>query len=774
MGNTGVPSVDKISHGQFVDCLGRYASCIEAISASKGVKPGQKSLAELDQYRYGEALDTFALGKTESAMGLDDVKVLVEWKLRHGKFRPTLMKLVSSNEPDATKETIQKAFKHYRDKTDVAGALGILTQLRGIGPATASLLLAVHDAANVIFFADEAFYWLCCGGSKGPIKYNLKEYSSLNDKAQAVATRLGVKAVDVERVAFVLMRQQAEAASANGGGGPDWAVPASDAKKQPAKRKTPDDNSDSKTPPLARYPNHFFGLLPCLSASAKERGEMRSFSYQDPFPLHHRFSALKEGLSSTNEAALIQSWQQLLHDLSKEVGLISSKGSGIVPTIDFANIMKQEHAESFLADLKERGVAVIRKVVPQDTALRWRRDATEYIGQNSRQAQAVVPPDDPAHPQRLCELYWSAAQIEARVHPNVLAAQKFAMGGAWTPRDPGAKVTTNFPITYADRMRIQRPGSVKKGALAPTIGAHVDGGSVERWEHDGYGRAGTYREIFQGRWENYDPWESSTRISVTSDLYRGAGVCSIFRMFQGLLATGDSSASSSNSSNNTASPLPHKNASFLVCPMPRLATAYFLLRPLFSLLPSTGTWTLDRPQNSILHGAVPSCPQAINSSMHPHLQLDRSLVALPPLDPGDYVIWHPDLIHAIDGGGSDSRNNDWMSTATPTPPPCPSLYLYLYLPACPLTPINALYLSQQRRAFLRGHPGPDFGGRPAPESSSGGNGGRSPPTLLPDGPDALRAMGLLPYDEEDADTDAERAVLAVANAILFPDLYDML
>lgn len=248
MGNTGVPSVDKISHGQFVDCLGRYASCIEAISASKGVKPGQKSLAELDQYRYGEALDTFALGKTESAMGLDDVKVLVEWKLRHGKFRPTLMKLVSSNEPDATKETIQKAFKHYRDKTDVAGALGILTQLRGIGPATASLLLAVHDAANVIFFADEAFYWLCCGGSKGPIKYNLKEYSSLNDKAQAVATRLGVKAVDVERVAFVLMRQQAEAASANGGGGPDWAVPASDAKKQPAKRKTPDDNSDSKTP----------------------------------------------------------------------------------------------------------------------------------------------------------------------------------------------------------------------------------------------------------------------------------------------------------------------------------------------------------------------------------------------------------------------------------------------------------------------------------------------------------------------------------------------
>lgn len=69
------------------------------------------------------------------------------------------MKLVSSNASNVVEDTIKKAIGLYRDKSDVSGALQILTQLKGIGPATASLLLAVHDADNVIFFADEAFYW---------------------------------------------------------------------------------------------------------------------------------------------------------------------------------------------------------------------------------------------------------------------------------------------------------------------------------------------------------------------------------------------------------------------------------------------------------------------------------------------------------------------------------------------------------------------------------------------------------------------------------------
>jgi hypothetical protein len=44
-------------------------------------KPGQKTLAELDAYRYGKALDIFGHNPPKRAMDLDSIKTLVEWKL---------------------------------------------------------------------------------------------------------------------------------------------------------------------------------------------------------------------------------------------------------------------------------------------------------------------------------------------------------------------------------------------------------------------------------------------------------------------------------------------------------------------------------------------------------------------------------------------------------------------------------------------------------------------------------------------------------------------
>ncbi|KAK0631785.1 hypothetical protein B0T14DRAFT_532393 [Immersiella caudata] len=211
-----VPSPDEISADEFTEYLERYPSCVEAISASKGAKPGQKTLVELDEYRYTDAIAKFSSPRSKDPMTLDEVKILVEWKLRHGTFRPTLMNLVSSNDAQTVKSTVAKAITAYRANSDVSAALTILTQLKGIGPATASLLLAIHDAEKAIFFADEAFYWLCLGGVKGSIKYNAKEYAALNKKARGLCERLDVKAVDVERVAFVLMKEGAGEAKGKG------------------------------------------------------------------------------------------------------------------------------------------------------------------------------------------------------------------------------------------------------------------------------------------------------------------------------------------------------------------------------------------------------------------------------------------------------------------------------------------------------------------------------------------------------------------------------
>jgi NACalpha-BTF3-like transcription factor len=117
------------------------------------------------------------------------------------------MKLVSSNDASFASRIIKEAIDAYRGGADVPSTIGTLTKLKAIGPATASLLLAVHDGRRVIFFSDEAFYWLCCNATKATIKYNTKEYDTLRSKAQKLMARLSVTATEVEKVAYVVMKQ---------------------------------------------------------------------------------------------------------------------------------------------------------------------------------------------------------------------------------------------------------------------------------------------------------------------------------------------------------------------------------------------------------------------------------------------------------------------------------------------------------------------------------------------------------------------------------------
>jgi hypothetical protein len=79
--------------------------------------------------------------------------------------------------------------------------------LKGIGPATASLLLSVHDSARVPFFSDELYQWIVHDGKKVTIKYNMKEYEELVAGIEKLIDRLGVDARDAEKVAFVLVKE---------------------------------------------------------------------------------------------------------------------------------------------------------------------------------------------------------------------------------------------------------------------------------------------------------------------------------------------------------------------------------------------------------------------------------------------------------------------------------------------------------------------------------------------------------------------------------------
>jgi hypothetical protein len=92
----------------------------------------------------------------------------------------------------------------------------------------------------------------------------------------------------------------------------------------------------------------------------------------------------------------------------------------------------------------------------------------------------------------------------------------------------------------------------------------------------------------------------------------------------------------------------------MVNPLLQLATAYFLLRPFFEPVNSFGSgrkeylqaenWKLKVGEeiSTALHGASPGHGQELNDALHPHLDLSSSMVHVPKITPGDYVVWHCD------------------------------------------------------------------------------------------------------------------------------------
>lgn len=160
--------------------------------------------------------------------------------------------MIKSNQEKSIQSATRSAFSLIQEEKGDSGAsrldfqshiqkgLDALTApLRGVGPATASLILSVASA-DIPFYSDDAFLWLCVGvypstfnavaaeekkGKDGGerskeirqngelnVKYNIPEYKRLWDAVQKLRVRLneetgegeGISCADVERVALVV------------------------------------------------------------------------------------------------------------------------------------------------------------------------------------------------------------------------------------------------------------------------------------------------------------------------------------------------------------------------------------------------------------------------------------------------------------------------------------------------------------------------------------------------------------------------------------------
>ena len=94
---------------------------------------------------YYDVLETLGIREIEERLvglnefGRSDLEDLMRYKLARGKWRPRLMKLVSSNSDSECRTITRRAFGQ-----DTKDALLELTKLKGVGPATATYILSTQ------------------------------------------------------------------------------------------------------------------------------------------------------------------------------------------------------------------------------------------------------------------------------------------------------------------------------------------------------------------------------------------------------------------------------------------------------------------------------------------------------------------------------------------------------------------------------------------------------------------------------------------------------
>lgn len=173
----------------------------------------------------------------------------------------------------------------------------------------------------------------------------------------------------------------------------------------------------------------------------------------------------------------------------------------------------------------------------------------------------------------------------------------------------------------------------------------------------------------------------------------------------------------------------------------KCATAYQMLRPYF---------VLDERFNDtapLFPGANPGNLQFFpTTKLHPHLLLEKSMVGIPPVKPGDYVFWHCDLVHEVDRFHPGTRDSSVS-----------------YNGCVPLCPYNLENLLRLRQSFLDVMPPKDFNGieHGELERDHKDHGARRENILSVEG---LRALGFEPFDaEEGGITEGQREMRRLAN-----------
>lgn len=120
--------------------LARYPEVVAAQGVSR--------LVELDRW-YREGLPGAIAARTPLRITHDELVAVTEWKMKRGVWRARNLVLVKGNDPDEVRRLSEEGFALLPDPRK---PLARIAQLAGVGPATASAVLAVNRPDIYPFF----------------------------------------------------------------------------------------------------------------------------------------------------------------------------------------------------------------------------------------------------------------------------------------------------------------------------------------------------------------------------------------------------------------------------------------------------------------------------------------------------------------------------------------------------------------------------------------------------------------------------------------------
>jgi len=186
----------------------RYEDAFRAKIGSKKPKVAAE-LVKIDRWLRKELPATVAARQPPS-LTHQELSDLMKWKLGRGKFRPRLQQLAESNAPELVVNASEAAFtKLDGGFKNLKAALDELCVLKGVGPATASLLLSVYAPDLAPFMSDEAVQ--ATASSMAKIDYTTPRYLQYANEIKTLRIQLNkgvakgslLSAVDVERALWI-------------------------------------------------------------------------------------------------------------------------------------------------------------------------------------------------------------------------------------------------------------------------------------------------------------------------------------------------------------------------------------------------------------------------------------------------------------------------------------------------------------------------------------------------------------------------------------------